>query len=282
MNEEMNIILITKDYLKELVSYKEDYDKLLEENRIIKEGNEALSEEIQETKNAYYQLHKSAIKEVTKLREKRDKLSQEIVDINIKEHEIKISGMLKENRLIIENDTLKKDIGTLKNIIQELINENEELVEENEKLTNETEKHKLAVVKVNEKISDIENMCTSDIMKKKNSALIKSREEAESRCTELEEKCDSYCDEISGLKEKNMLLENKMKSLKEEYFEMSDAIEATAKTIHSLKEKNALLESELINAEYKLKNMINIVLSENESLIKENESLKFSVDLLKS
>lgn len=137
MNEEMNIILITKDYLKELVSYKEDYDKLLEENRIIKEGNEALSEEIQETKNAYYQLHKSAIKEVTKLREKRDNLSQEIV-----EYAIEISDMLKENKLIInnnetlkeENYTLKKDIGTLTNIIQELINENESLVKENESL----------------------------------------------------------------------------------------------------------------------------------------------------
>ena len=141
MNEEMNIILITKDYLKELVSYKEDYDKLLEENMIIKEGNEALSEEIQETKNAYYQLHQSAIKEVTKLREKRDKLSQEIVDIN-KEYAIEISDILKENKLIINNnetlkeekDTLKKDIGTLTNIIQELINENESLVKENESL----------------------------------------------------------------------------------------------------------------------------------------------------
>ena len=69
------MVIISERELQELVSLKENYDRLLEENRTVREANIELSEEIQETKNAYYALHKSAIKEVTKLREQRDILS---------------------------------------------------------------------------------------------------------------------------------------------------------------------------------------------------------------
>ena len=80
------------------------------------------------------------------------------------------------------------------------------------------------------------------------------------------------------LKEENILLENKMNALKEKHFEISDIIETIAETTNSLNEKNVLLESKLNDAKYNL----NTVLVENESLVKENESLKFAINLLKS
>ena len=121
------MIIISECELQELVSFKENYTRLLEEFITVKEANKALSEEIQETKNAYYALHKSAIKEVTKLREKRDKLLQEIegtnkcistVDNIIKDNK----ELTKENEVLKEeNETLKEDTETLKNMIQELV-----------------------------------------------------------------------------------------------------------------------------------------------------------------
>lgn len=125
------MVIISECELQELVSFKENYDRLLEENTTIKEANKALSEETQETKNAYYELHKSVTKEVTKLREKIDNLLQE-KHINDK----CTNSIVKNNEeLKQENETLKKDIETLKNMIQELIEKSDYLIEENENIT---------------------------------------------------------------------------------------------------------------------------------------------------